>query len=118
LRQLHAVEAVQEVDVPPVTAELAVGDRRDADRLLQRDHVADAAVLHCVELGRGDLAFLRLGARLMQLVRTQQTADVVRSEWRFHAAAAVCLTPAPALSASALSMASQVNSGSSRPKWP
>ncbi len=108
--QVDAVEAVDEVDVPPVAAELAVGDRLDADRLLQRDHVADAAVLHRFQLGLADLALSCLRPRLVQLLRAQQAADMVGTERRFHYAAS--------FSASALSVASQVNSGSARPKWP
>ena len=36
VERLHAVEAAQEVDVPPVAPELAVGDRPKPDRLLER----------------------------------------------------------------------------------
>src|SRR5687768_2669521 len=113
-RELDAVEAVQEVDVPPVAAELAVGDRLQADVLLQLHRLADRLVLGGLQLAGGGGALAHLLAQVVQLMGTQQAADVVGPEWRFHLG-----TPyAACFSASALSVASHVKSRSSRPKWP
>ena len=45
LAQLDAVEHAVEIEVPPGAAELAVGDPRQAYRLLLRHRFADAAIL-------------------------------------------------------------------------
>src|SRR3989442_1970106 len=58
LGQLDAVEAVDEVDVPPVAAELAVGDRLQADVLLQLDAFPNAFVFHGPQRRMYDLALL------------------------------------------------------------
>src|SRR5581483_1179857 len=83
-RELDAVKAVDEVDVPPVAAELAVGDRLQPDRLLERDRLADALVLDRAQRGRVDLALLRLCARGMELLRAQQAADMIRPKRRLR----------------------------------
>src|SRR6266699_1057789 len=94
--QIDAVEAVNEVDVPPVAAELAVGDRLQADVLLQLDGVLDAFVLHGAQRRTVDLALLVSGARGMECLRAQQAADVVGAERGFHEGA-----PTPPVSARA-----------------
>src|SRR5467141_961589 len=84
LGQLDAVEAVDEVDVPPVAAELAVGDRLQADVLLQLDGFLDALVFHGTQRRMIDLALPVPGARGMECLRAQQAADVVGAERGFH----------------------------------
>src|SRR5262249_56131190 len=54
---LDAVETPEEVEVPPGAAELAVGHGLQPDLLLLLDRPLDLAVLHCLEIGRADLAF-------------------------------------------------------------
>jgi hypothetical protein len=75
--RVHAIEALQEVDVPPVPAELAVGRRLQADRFLLRDCVADAAVLDFAQRGAVDLSALGCRTGLAQLLRPQQAPDVI-----------------------------------------
>src|SRR2546426_8981516 len=84
LGQLDAVEAVDEVDVPPVATELAVGDRLQADVFLQLDGLPDAFVFHGAQRRTVDLALLVPGARGMECLRAQQAADVVGAERGFH----------------------------------
>src|SRR5262249_24434077 len=85
LVERHAVEVGDEVDVPPVAPELAVGHRLYADRFLLRDDLADMLVLDGFQLGRARLAGPGLVARVVQLLRAQQAADVVGAEWRCFA---------------------------------
>src|SRR5262245_50837056 len=77
-----AVEAPQEVEVPPGAAELAVGDRLEPDLLLLLDHALDLAILDRLERGRIYPALGVLLARLLQRCRTQQAADMVGAERR------------------------------------
>ena len=82
---LGAVQAPQEVEMPPGAAELAVGDRREPDLLLLLDDALDLAVLDRLEVGGADLALGALLARLLQGGRAQQAADVIGAERRFGA---------------------------------
>ncbi len=86
LGDIDAVEAVQKVDVPPVAAELAVRDRLQPDVFLELDDVADVLVLGVLQLRGRDLAFLGLGARLVELFRPKKAAYVISTERRlaFH----------------------------------
>ena len=52
-----AVEAPEEIEMPPGTAEFAVGDRLQADILLAFDDALDLLILDCLERGGVDLAF-------------------------------------------------------------
>ena len=68
--------------MPHGAAELAVGDAVQADLLLHVDRVADAAVLDLAQARGRDLAGRGIGARLRQLGRAQQAADMVGAERR------------------------------------
>ena len=83
--ELDAVEAGEEVDVPPVAAELAVGDRRQAQVLLQLHDLADQAVFRLPELRGLRFPDAHLLTQLVQLVRAQKAADMVGPERRGHA---------------------------------
>src|SRR5262249_12313273 len=63
-------------------AELAVGDRLEADRLLLLDDRFDFAVRDRGKRRRIDLAAGEAGARLFQRRRAQQAADVIGAERR------------------------------------
>ncbi len=63
--------------MPIVAAELAVRDGGEADILLALDGLDDAGVLDRTKLFLGDLAGLRLFARLGQLFGTKQAPDLV-----------------------------------------
>jgi hypothetical protein len=64
LAQRDAFQLRKEIEVPPLAAELAVGDALQADRLLPGDDFADGF--------------------LIDLSRTQQAADVVGAERRIN----------------------------------
>src|SRR5206468_5856189 len=90
-RGLHAVEAAQEVDVPPVASELAVGDRLKPDRLLECHGAPDRLILDRAQRGAVDLAARRTRSRLAELGRAQETPDVVGAKWRPRGDAHRCL---------------------------
>jgi len=76
---------LDEVEMPPGAAELAVGDAAIADILLQLDHLADAIVLDRAQAGGIERA-ARMGvAGIEQARRTQEAADMVGAEGRRHA---------------------------------
>jgi hypothetical protein len=79
------VELVDEVHVPGGAAELAVGRRAEADLLLPADGLADRVVLDAAQLGGVDPPGGEVVARLQQLRRPQQAADVVGPERRSRA---------------------------------
>src|SRR5262249_17505054 len=80
-----AVEAAEEIEMPPRAAELAVGRALQADVLLLLDDGRDLAVLcRAQRLGR-DLAALMLGARLLERGGPQQAADVIGAKLRLGA---------------------------------
>src|SRR6185503_17457007 len=72
-RERHAVELREEVEVPPVAAELAVGDRLEADRLLLRHDSPDRLLARPFVLGHAG--------------RAQQAAHLVCSERGAHQSA-------------------------------
>jgi hypothetical protein len=84
LAQRHALELREKVEVPPVAAELAVGDRLQADRFLLRHHGAYRALLGF------DVLFL---ARLREPARAQEASDLVGAERRLHALPILPPTP-------------------------
>ena len=57
---LHAVEAIIEIEMPPGAAEFAVGRELQADLLLLLDDLLDLGVFDRFELRVGDLALLVL----------------------------------------------------------
>src|SRR4029079_9154289 len=79
---LDPVEPPEKVQVPPGAAELAVGDRLQADLLLLLDDRANLAVFDLLEFGARDLAVGAALARLLQCRRAQQAADMVGAERR------------------------------------
>ena len=70
--------------MPPVAAEFAVGDRLQAGGFLACHCIAYRAVLLRAQRLGGEFASLGPGARLAQLRRAQQAADLVGAERRFH----------------------------------
>ena len=77
LAELDAVEAGEEVEVPPVATELAVGDRSESDAELLLDDVADRVVLDRRQLACWELAVAPALTDLGEVARTQQAADMV-----------------------------------------
>ncbi len=80
-----AVELAEEVVVPEGAAELAVGDRPQADVFLLPDDFFDLAVFDCLQVIRADLAALVLRPRLLKDGGPQQAADVISAERRVGA---------------------------------
>ena len=76
------VEGVDEVHVPRRAAELAVGDRPQADVALQLHDVADRGILGRAELVAVDPAGRVVLPRPQQLGRAQEAADVIGAEGR------------------------------------
>jgi len=68
---LGAVEAPQEIEMPPRAAEFAVGDRREPDLLLLGYDAFDLAIFNGGERGRRDLARGSPRPRLLERRRTQ-----------------------------------------------
>ena len=82
LHLLDAAELVDEVHVPRLAAQLAVGRGLQADLALHADDLADRFVLDLRELLGADLALGELVASLEHLLGAQQAADVVGTEGR------------------------------------
>ena len=80
---LDAVEAPEEIEMPPGAAEFAVGDRLQAGIFLLLDDVLDLAVFHRFQFVCRDLALGAALARLFQRRGPQQAADVIGAERRF-----------------------------------
>jgi hypothetical protein len=85
LIDLDIVHHPVEVEMPPGAAEFTVGDGFQADLFLLLDDLDDLAILDLLELGRGDLALLALGAGLLDRRGAQDAADMVGAEWRLGA---------------------------------
>jgi len=91
---LDAIEAPEEIEMPPGAAEFAVGDRLQADPFLFLDDALDLAVFDRLERGGVDLALGAPLARLFQRGRTQQAADMIGAERRLGSLAQSA-TPTP-----------------------
>ena len=81
-RGVHPIEAADKIDVPPVAPELAIGDRLQSDRFLQGHDLADAFVFDRAERGAIDLSSRAAYARVLQLLRAQETPDVIGAKGR------------------------------------
>ena len=71
--RLHALEALQEIDVKVGAAELAVGDPLQADVLLSVHDLADAFVLDRVQVGRREPAGGEALARCLAVARGEES---------------------------------------------
>ena len=77
LGETDAFEPVEEVEVPPIAAELAIGDRPQADALLVADELGDALVF---DRGQRLLRGVTVSPRLAgggEALGAEQAADVV-----------------------------------------
>ena len=83
--QLDAVEAGQEIVMPPGPAIFAVRHAPEADRFLLRHELRYFSVLHGLEFSRGDLSGSASGARRLHWGRAQQGAYLVGAERRLGA---------------------------------
>src|SRR5262249_32165144 len=71
------VDRLHEAVEPGTAAKLAIGDRREPNRFLHRDRVANAAVLDLGELVGVDPALRRVTKRSLEFARAQQAADML-----------------------------------------
>ncbi len=85
LVHLHIGDLQQEIDLPGLAVVFAVGDRLQAEILLQLDHVADGVVLDGGQGGLVDLAGRLSDAGVKKRLRAKQAADVVGAKRRFLA---------------------------------
>ena len=71
----NARKSSNEIGVPVLTPELAVGNDRKPDVLLHPYNVPDSSVFDFAKRGGVDLARFEIRARRMHCRRTEQTAD-------------------------------------------
>ncbi len=83
VKQFAAGEFRQKVEMPPRAAEFAVGRELQADRGLLVHDLFDLHVFDLAQIGGRYFAPLQFGARLLDLRRTQQAADLVGAERGF-----------------------------------
>ena len=79
---LDALEPLEEIDVEIGAAELAIGDRLEADVLLSADDLANARVLERVQIHGRKLAGREFFARRLEALGSQEAADMVGAERR------------------------------------
>ncbi len=84
LRPRYTAHLVQEIHVPGAAAKFTVGDSFQPDVLLQAHDLANGRILCLAQLFRRDSAAAACLARLLQSLRTQQTADVIGAERGFR----------------------------------
>ena len=72
--------ALKEIQVPPVAAELAVGDRFKADRLLLRHDLANRPLLYFTESFLSNIVLSSVG----KISGSQKTAHLVGAKRRLH----------------------------------
>jgi hypothetical protein len=82
LVDLDAVQHAVEVEMPPRTAELAVGRKLEADLFLLLDDVPDFAILDRLELVGADLALFALFACVLKRGWPQEAADMIGAKRR------------------------------------
>jgi hypothetical protein len=85
LANLHAAEPADEIGVPILAPEFAVGYDRQSDALLGDDHVANRRVLDRAQFRRIDLTTCERFARRQNFRRAEQAADVIGVKERLRA---------------------------------
>src|SRR4029078_4659173 len=83
LVDLDVVEHSVEVEMPPRTAEFPVGRDLEPDLLLLLDDLLNLAIFNFLELRRGNLTFLALGAGVLHRRGTHMAREVIGAKWRF-----------------------------------
>ena len=84
IKLFDAADRVLEVHEPVDAPVLAVGDTLQTDVLLHLHGVADRPVFQLAQLRRGNAAGLAIRASLQQLLRPQQTTDVIGTKRRLR----------------------------------
>src|SRR5260370_31395672 len=83
----HVPKFQHEISVPGVAVVFAVGDELEPELLLQSYHLTDCGMLDTLELGIGDLFFLRLLARVDESGGPGEAARMLGAErrlWGVH----------------------------------
>lgn len=75
---LHAIESPHKVEMPIAAAELAIGDIRQAMRLLLTDDLSNQPVFYGAKVGGRNLAISKLSSRFLQLCRAQIAAHCLK----------------------------------------
>ena len=78
--QFGAVEQLEEIELPPGAAKLAIGRKLQADLFLLFDDLLDLLIFDGLECGGVDLALLVFDARFFQRRSAQERADMVGPE--------------------------------------
>src|SRR5207253_7806524 len=92
--QAEALDGVDEARGPASPPEFAVGDARQAERLLKGDDLADAVVLHGAKAGVVELAGLVRARRVDEPRRPDEAADVLGVEGRLHGINCIAMSTA------------------------
>src|SRR5262245_4673243 len=79
---LATLKLPEEIEVPPRTAELAVGGKLQTYLVLLGEDLGNFLVLDPLQLRRRDLALLAFVAGFLECRRSQQATDHVGAEWR------------------------------------
>ena len=75
---LHAIESPHKVEMPIAAAELAIGDIRQAMRLLLTDDLSNQPVFYGAKVGGRNLSISKLSSRFLQLCRAQIAAHCLK----------------------------------------
>ena len=75
---LHAIESPHKVEMPIAAAKLAIGDIRQAMRLLLTDDLSNQPVFYGAKVGGRNLAISKLGSCFFQLCRAQIAAHCLK----------------------------------------
>jgi len=74
----HTIESPHKVEMPIAAAELAIGDIRQAMRLLLLDDLSNQTVFDAAKVGGRNLAISKLGSCFFQLCRAQIAAHCLK----------------------------------------
>ena len=80
IERFDSVEALQKIEMPHRSTELAVSGAPEAHFSLFRDCAFNSGVFDCREIGLRDFASLPLCSRFPEFTRAQQTTYVIGSE--------------------------------------
>ena len=92
--QAEARHRIDEAGRPAAAAEFAVGDARQAERLLEVDDLADAVVLHGAKAGVVELSGLVRTRGVDEPRRPHEAADVLGVEGRLHSINCIAMSTA------------------------
>ena len=83
VKQFAAGQMAKKIEMPPRAAEFAVGRELQSERRLLVHDLFDFHILDLAQVVGGNLALLEFGARLLDLRRPQQAANLIGTERGF-----------------------------------